>query len=156
MRQIVVYVIGMLMILAGPAMAQDKFCPDAPLPRLVIGGQGEVAPGIDRLRLRALPAVGTGEVRLLYAGNVFEVLAGPSCNGGLSWWRVELDGGTSGWVAEGTWLEYYVRPVSDIPRGVCDRAEIPWLHLLVQASCKLSGAMMVFPFSGDGLAPQNS
>ena len=128
------------MLLAGRAQPEIKICPDAPLPRLIVGAQGEVAPGIDRLRLRALPAVGTGEVGLLYAGNVFEVISGPSCNGGYAWWRVVLEEGTTGWVAEGDWQQYYLRPISDAPRTLCQQADAPWLHLLLTSACSLMNA----------------
>lgn len=91
-------------------------CPDAPLLRLAVGDSGEVVPGIHQLHLRALPAVGTGDVRRLVAGTKFEVIAGPSCNGGYTWWRVELIDGATGWVAEGTWAAYYLRPLIDDER----------------------------------------
>jgi hypothetical protein len=116
----------------------SELCPNAPLPRLSVGERGTVAPGIDRLRLRALPAVGTGEVQLLYAGNQFEIIAGPSCNGGFVWWRVSVDNGGSGWVAEGTWTEYYLQPL-ERSTGVCERVDLPWAHLLVTAACKIIG-----------------
>ncbi len=130
-------VLTLAILLLVPTRLRVQFCVDAPLPRLEIGMRGEVAPGIDRLRLRALPAVGTGEVQLLYGGNPFEVLAGPSCNGGFRWWRVVLDDGSTGWVAEGTWEEYYLRPVSNTPLPLCKRAETPWLHLIVTTVCTL-------------------
>lgn len=134
--------IALLWISASVAPAQAKICPDAPLPRLKIGENGEVASGIDRLRLRALPAVGTGEERLLYAGNTFEVVAGPSCNGGYSWWRVKLANGTTGWVAEGNWYAYYLRPSNGgDTRTICNRAETPWLYLLTSAACSLLQGM---------------
>ena len=122
--------------LTQPMPSDPMFCQGAPLPRLRVGGQGEVALGVDRLRLRSLPAVGTGEERLLYTGTAFNVLAGPSCNGGYSWWRIDLADGTTGWVAEGTWEIYYLRPVSDTPRPLCERADTPWLHLLMTFSCQ--------------------
>jgi hypothetical protein len=126
-----------LLISAVFASPRTEPCPDAPLPRLQVGVRGEVAPGINRLRLRLLPAVGTGEVHLLYAGNQFEVLAGPSCNGGYNWWRVALDSGETGWAAEGTWAEYFLRPLNDENRTLCECAEAPWLHLLMTVICTL-------------------
>ena len=137
MSRVIWVLIGTLFVISGWAQANAKICPNAPLPRLVVGERGEVAPGIDRLRLRALPAVGTGEVSRLYAGNAFEVIAGPSCNGGYAWWRVALEDGTTGWVAEGDWTQYYLRPASDHPRPWCQRADVPWLHLLLRAGCAL-------------------
>lgn len=127
-------------LISGHEVLQTPSCPGAPLSRLEVGIRGEVAPGIDRLRLRMLPAVGAGEVRLLYSGSRFEVLAGPSCNGGFRWWRIVLDDGAAGWVAEGTWEEYYLRPLSDGPVSLCKRAETPWLHLIVTAACAFAGA----------------
>ena len=124
--------------------AETKYCEGGPLPRLHVGGQGEVAPEIDRLWLRALPAVGTGEVRVLYAGNQFEVIGGPSCNGGYHWWRVQMDTGETGWVAEGLWEAYYLRPViADDRRKICERAETPWLHVLVTAACSVAKGMVL-------------
>ncbi len=134
-------ILTLMMAWAGMANAKTNICANAPLPRLEAGERGEVAPGIDRLRLRALPAVGTGEVGLLHAGNSFEVIAGPSCNGGFAWWRVALADSTTGWVAEGDWTLYYLRPVSDAPQPLCKRADAPWLHLLLTAGCTLLGAV---------------
>jgi hypothetical protein len=119
--------LSVLWVLAG------DYCPGAPPPRLEIGMPAEVAPTIDRLRLRLLPAVGTGEQRLLWAATPFEVLAGPSCNGGYVWWRIQLADGVTGWVAEGTWSEYYIQPRE--PQTICQRIESPWLQMLLTPLC---------------------
>ena len=124
-------------LFASPNKASHgEACPDAPPSRLRVGEHAEVAAGVDRLNLRMLPAVGTGEVRLLYAGTTFEVLAGPSCNGGFSWWRVALQDGSKGWVAEGTWSAYYLRPVD---RRLCTSPEDPWLQWVASRVCGLLG-----------------
>lgn len=133
-------ILSVWLLLGSWTQAQVNICPNAPLPRLSAGERGEVAPGIDRLRLRALPAVGTGEIGLLRAGNEFEVIAGPSCNGGFVWWRVTLADNTTGWVAEGDWHQYYLRPILDTPRPFCQRADAPWLHLLLTSACSLMNA----------------
>jgi hypothetical protein len=72
-----------------------------------------VAPGIDRLNLRALPAVSTGIQARLYSGAPLTILSGPSCNGAFNWWRVETTTGQRGWVAEGTWEAYWVIPADE-------------------------------------------
>jgi hypothetical protein len=72
-----------------------------------------VSPNIDRLNLRALPAVGTGVVDSLRSGQTVTVISGPSCNSNYNWWRVELESGDRGWVAEGTWDEFFVVPLTD-------------------------------------------
>jgi hypothetical protein len=117
------------------ALAQTDYCPESPPPRLHIGERAEVASGIDRLRLRILPAVGTGEAALLYGGTTMTVLDGPSCNGGFHWWHVELDSGLRGWVAEGTWTTYYVAPVQ---RTLCTLPDAPWLMLLTRIACAIA------------------
>ena len=131
---------GLLMMITLWQPQQSDLCPNAPLPRLTIGERAEVAPGISQLRLRALPAVGTGEVLLLFAGYEFEVLAGPSCNGGYSWWRIKLDSGASGWVAEGTWTQYFLRPVEPSTNR-CEQNDVPWLHLLLTATCRVMAGL---------------
>jgi hypothetical protein len=77
-----------------------------------------VAPGIDRLNVRALPAVDTGILARLYAGGAVTVISGPSCNRALNWWRVELADGTRGWVAEGTWEAYWLIPADEAAHPV--------------------------------------
>lgn len=98
-----------LSLLPAPTHARDA-CPDAPPPRLQVGGTAVVVDGADRLNMRALPAVGTAIVQVLYSGNELLVLDGPSCNGGYNWWRVEYAETRRGWVAEGDWETYYVVP----------------------------------------------
>jgi hypothetical protein len=92
-------------------------CPAAPRSRLHAGMTAVVAPGIGPLNLRALPAVGTGIRAQLYGGHRLTVLSGPSCNSGYAWWRVETRAGVRGWIAEGTWLRYWVIPARDSESG---------------------------------------
>lgn len=128
----------MLPLLAAPSLARAQSCPDAPPPRLHVDQAGIVAAGIDRLRLRALPAVGTGEVRVLYAGTRFTVLAGPSCNGGYAWWRIRLEGAdVTGWAAEGDWTRYYLAPAAPVP--LCESGWNPWAYALLSRLCGLLG-----------------
>ncbi|MCA9908746.1 MAG: SH3 domain-containing protein [Anaerolineae bacterium] len=101
--------------LAATVPATAAACPHAPAPRLRPGSIAIVAPGVDRLNVRALPAVDTGVRAQLYQLAAMTVLDGPSCNGGYNWWRVELADGTRGWVAEGTWARYYAIPASARP-----------------------------------------
>lgn len=105
---------------ASPNPARAEACANAPRARLAPEMAAVVAPGVDGLNLRALPAVETGIVARLYQGAALMVISGPSCNGGINWWRVQVDalGGARGWVAEGTWLRYYVIPAdeADNPR----------------------------------------
>lgn len=84
-------------------------CEGAPASRLKIGASGHVMQGVD-LRLRALPAVGAGTLHTLSTGTPFTVIAGPSCNSGYYWWRVEVPQKGIGWVAEGDSEQFYLEP----------------------------------------------
>lgn len=106
--QLLTLIFLILALITSPDLPQP--CPYAPLPRLRVGAVGMITAGTDRLNLRALPAVGAGVVAQLYQNTRFEVLTGPSCNGGYSWWRVRLADGRTGWLAEGTWTRYYLAP----------------------------------------------
>lgn len=138
MKRLWLLILLIIPLYASPNPAQAQTCPDAPPPRLHVGQAGVVAAGIDRLRLRALPAVGTGEVRVLYAGTPFTVLAGPSCNGGYIWWRIQLDGTeVTGWAAEGDWTRYYLAPAG--PVLVCESGWNPWAYALLSRLCWFFG-----------------
>jgi hypothetical protein len=114
MRTLLLIVV-ILTLYAIPNSVRADACEDGPPIQLSIGIAGVVAPEIDRLQLRMLPAVGTGVEDRLIGGMMFIVIDGPSCNGGFNWWRVELrDGsGRRGWLAEGDWQGYYVLPNID-------------------------------------------
>jgi len=111
-------IVLILAVCATPARAVFDPCPHAPDPRLHEGDEAIVSPRIQRLNLRSLPAVETGVEQVLNPGTPVTVLSGPSCNGSYNWWRVETANGRRGWVAEGTWDEYYVLPARDADRVI--------------------------------------
>ncbi len=86
-------------------------CLVAPPPRLQVGGEAVVV--ANQLNMRALPSAETGISVKLYLHTHLTIIAGPSCNGLYTWWRVESPNGSRGWIAEGTWQEYYVVPAED-------------------------------------------
>ena len=112
---------------AQPAPASG--CPSAPASRLHPGMTAVVAPGLWGLNLRALPAVSTGVRAQVGAGQRMTILDGPACNGRYHWYRVELPNGVSGWLAEGTWQEYYLVPPP--PQGLARALLTP-----VERSCR--------------------
>jgi uncharacterized protein YgiM (DUF1202 family) len=115
-------IVTILVLSANAQLALAAACPHAPRTRLQVGMAAVVAPGIGVLNLRALPAVDTGIETQISAGMEMTVLSGPSCNGNINWWRVELESGLRGWVAEGTWELYFVIPARDAdhPRNPAD------------------------------------
>ncbi len=95
----------LLAILPYSVAAQDNCLPA----RLEAGGQGMVLPGAAN-RIRALPSTSGEQVGQIPGGAVFDVLEGPTCDGGFLWWRVSYQG-TEGWTVEGNASEYFVEPV---------------------------------------------
>jgi hypothetical protein len=126
-------ILSILLVSATPNFARADACAAAPWPRLSVGDEAMIAPGINRLNLRALPAVDTGVEGQLNAGVRVTVLAGPSCNGHYNWWRVETASGTRGWVAEGDWESYWVVAANEIAAAV---DPIAW-------TCALSPTLLI-------------
>ena len=104
----------------------DTQCWNAPQPRLTVGDAGVVVRTVQGLRLRNLPAVGAGEERLLGPGTPFTVEEGPLCNTGYEWYKVRLDDGTAGWIAEGDTEQYWIEPASSEPVALTDRLCLAW------------------------------
>ncbi len=109
MKSITLLLILLLAWSHQPALADA--CLTAPVPRLSVGDAAVIVS--DGLSLRALPAVSTGIDARLYSGHTVTVIGGPSCNGVYSWWRVQIEGGRTGWIAEGDWDHYFVVPAAD-------------------------------------------
>lgn len=87
-----------------------EFCTGAPPSRLQIGMRARVAfTDGTQLRLRRDP--GGEQLGSLNGGEEFNITAGPVCLGESAWWRLRMDDGRIGWVAEGDNEAYYVEPV---------------------------------------------
>jgi hypothetical protein len=84
-------------------------CSSALPPRLVIGKQGRVTPGLPN-NIRQGPGSSTTYVGEIPPGGVFTVLDGPRCASGMAWWQVNYNG-LIGWTPEGQGTEYWVEPV---------------------------------------------
>lgn len=63
------------------------------------------------LRLRQAAGLDAAILDRNLAGTQMEVIGGPECADGYTWWQVrEKDGGNTGWSAEGTFNELYLIP----------------------------------------------
>jgi uncharacterized protein YraI len=81
-------------------------CDPAAPPRLAKGTQGRVQPTAPN-NLRADPISDGTKLGQIPAGEVFNVLDGPRCAEGYTWWQVEYQGMT-GWTVETVEGEYVV------------------------------------------------
>lgn len=91
--------------------------PDLP-ERLVVGQQGQVIVNENRpntpLNVRAEPGTNGARVSRLATGVIFDIVGGPVCADGISWFEVEYGKpAESGWIAEGLQGVYFVEPVTE-------------------------------------------
>ncbi len=93
-----------------PVTQAQGYCYGALSPRLQIGGQGQVTPGLPN-SLRSQPYRGYDSVILgeIPAGGVFTVVGGPSCYDRSYWWQVNYNG-QIGWTPEGQGNVYWTQP----------------------------------------------
>jgi hypothetical protein len=111
----IVGLIGLLVLVisasigtGAPVSARQADCPGAPAPRLTVGGQGRVTPGLPN-NLRSGAGIWTTRIGLIPGGATFQVLAGPVCAGYYNWWQVNYQG-LIGWTAEGIFSTYWLEP----------------------------------------------
>jgi len=96
---------------APPAPLTGDFCPGAPSSRLEVGMRARVTfTDGTALRLRTTP--GGSIITSMPEGTPFNLIGGPLCQEGFTWWNIELDDGTAGWSAEGDDENYFIEPLS--------------------------------------------
>lgn len=76
-------------------------CPGAPTQRIIKGNQGFVCTKNDSVALRQEPRRSADIILRLKQGAKFNVIGGASCSDGWSWWQVETQSGSVGWISEG-------------------------------------------------------
>jgi hypothetical protein len=115
---------------AREAIEQEVFsCPGSIPSRLQVGVDGYVNYNLG-LSFRAGPSVNAAplvEGARLQLGTPFQVVGGPECEAPFTWWEVELDDGSVGWLAEGAdyyFIAPYNRVLAQLP-GEYDAASCP-------------------------------
>jgi hypothetical protein len=88
-------------IILPPGLYIFKGCQGAPLQHVMIGEKARVCTKSDDLIVREAPGIEGEELTRIKPGTDFMIIDGPSCANNWSWWKVELDSGLEGWVAEG-------------------------------------------------------
>lgn len=79
----------------------ESGCPGAPPQRVQQGERARVCTAYDRLIVRVRPQASSAEVARLDPGTYVTIVDGPQCADDWSWWKIEMDSGEYGWVAEG-------------------------------------------------------
>jgi uncharacterized protein YfaS (alpha-2-macroglobulin family) len=123
-------------------LAELTSCPGAPASRLRVGDAAQVILPDEPVRARAEP--GGDVVELLYRGYTLRVIGGPVCRDGFVFWNVQLRGGVSAWVAEGSAEEYFIAPTAlandpTPPQNAADGRVEPGLYYVRVETPELAG-----------------
>ena len=99
----------------GPAYDRESnssfSCPYAPPTRVEVGKTARITFMDGRpVRMRNSPSIYGLIIEKIPEGTKFQVISGPHCYGYV-WWKIELENGVEGWVAEGDMDSYYIEPI---------------------------------------------
>ena len=90
-------------------------CPDDPLPSyLRVGAQARAADQAHPVRLRPTPEIDGIFTEMVYQDKVLEIVEGPLCADGLTWWRVSVEG-RPGWTVESAGDRYLLIDPANAP-----------------------------------------
>jgi len=96
------------------AVVNEVYCEGTLPSRFAIGMRGRVTPGGVNNRLRNGPGTDYSILGSVDPGDRFEVIGGPECGDGYTWWEIlkdERDGGGEGWTVEAAPNEYWLQPI---------------------------------------------
>lgn len=111
LRALPLILLGLALLWPGVATAQQGLCGTMP-PRLAISTYARTTAAQGQtLRLRTAPGLDAASVGRLAGGTQVQVLAGPICADGYTWWQIAAADGLIGWAAEGQGGIYYLEPV---------------------------------------------
>jgi hypothetical protein len=92
--------------------AGSRICPSSPAPRLNIGDIGYVIPAYGASNLNKYPRTSGNNnvvVAIIQAGETFDVIGGPECGDGFTWWQARYHRNSFvGWLAEGQGDTYWL------------------------------------------------
>ena len=103
-------ILGEPPVLPEPATITGDFCPPAPPSQLTAGMRGRVT-FTDGTPLRLRETANGTVLRNMEEGTSFDVIGGPVCAGGYTWWQLRQDDGIVGWAAEGDTDDYFMEPM---------------------------------------------
>lgn len=99
------------------------------------------------------------EVGFLNANTKVEIIDGPECLNGVTWWQIQDENGLSGWVAEAVYEDYHLIPdtpeitieMSNAIRSICEEAQETHnidspteCYDLIANNCVISGTQLNF------------
>ena len=96
-----------------PATENIVHCEGAPPSIIGLGMRARVTI-IDGAALNTRNQPGTGHpiARVLLEGEEFDVISGPACADGFTWWQIRMSDGLVAWAAEGNSDRYFMEPTA--------------------------------------------
>ena len=95
-----------------PPPPGTSHCPGTPISQISVGIQARVTfTSGTPLNMRQTPSTAAAVVRILPEGSTFDVIGGPQCADGYTWWQIRIPGNTYGWAAEGDPGGYFIEPM---------------------------------------------
>ena len=93
--------------------SQSSACPGAPAQQVKVGASAVVCTRSEGVAVRTEPSTLGELITRLATGSALQVIGGPACANGYSWWQVRTLNGSTGWMAEGGDAEdpYFICPV---------------------------------------------
>ncbi len=89
----------------------DTSCPGLLATDLGVGGRAVVAGGLAEPNpLYAVPETASTVIFRAGAGSSMTIIGGPICDDGRRWWRVALNDGSRGWIADGDSGSHWLLP----------------------------------------------
>ncbi|MEO8612975.1 MAG: SH3 domain-containing protein [Chloroflexota bacterium] len=110
------------LIIPGITSAGGVGCAGAPPSQLQVGEQAQRPPGPDS-NVRAEPSTRADFLGQIPAGGIVDVLDGPTCADGYSWWKIDYQG-LVGWTPEGIGSDYWLKPLN-APLAATPTAPLP-------------------------------
>jgi hypothetical protein len=84
-----------------PVINTSSDCPGAPPQRMSVNQNGYVCTQKDRVNIRGVPNESSTAIDFMMPNNRFLIIGGPQCADSQSWWQIQTNWGTTGWVSEG-------------------------------------------------------
>ncbi len=94
-----------------PTESAAGLCPGAPPSQVEVGIRARVT-YTDGTQLRVRRSPGGSRYAAMDEGTEFDIIGGPACANGYTWWEIQTDDGIRGWSAEGDSESYFMEPVS--------------------------------------------
>lgn len=117
-------------------------CPDAPLSQLKLKDWAMVSlqPWLPN-NVRAEPGLSAKVIGVVQPGAILQIIDGPRCADGYSWWQSLSSAGLQGWTAEGDASGYWIVPLQPVVDWGTDQNTVTLTAGQVTSAGEIEGAI---------------